>query len=149
MTNSYTTDEGEVISTFYKVVREYGNKLLSAWVGRITGTRHDFVVEYKPNEWVFPRVGPLMVFGDLNRAAGFALGSKDVYVPFVQLWKCEVENPQPVDYVLELSALRDWHVDYVRDFWNGGRRNTGRKAHAPEHSYTVSKLRMIERVEFT
>lgn len=74
--------------TYYKVVSVIDNKMYSA-IHHALKT-FDLSVEYKVNEWVYPKLGEskLMVFGSLNDAEDFSSIWK------CNIYACKVKNPQ-------------------------------------------------------
>lgn len=76
--------------TYFKVVTR---NLTSAWIGRGSNSLvKDFVVQYKINEFVKPKVGQLMVFESLDDAKSWQENQGNVGL---HIYECKVKNIVP------------------------------------------------------
>jgi hypothetical protein len=89
------------MSPFYKVVAVVDGRLVSPLAS------DSWQVEYRPGKPAHARVGKLFVFDDLEGAWEFVLREE---LSEVQVWTCEVGNPEP----LERVPVQAWE-----EFWAG------------------------------
>lgn len=77
---------------YYKLVKEIDGVLMS-YVAAARDIPTWYEVEYKPNEWVYPKLKPtrLYCFNDLPMAREY-IGWSPQGLP-TQLWECEVQEP--------------------------------------------------------
>lgn len=91
---------------YYKVVYEASSgRLLSSWTAD-----NIFAVEYKLNEFVYPKVegSKLFVFNHFS----YALGYRECSPLCLTIYECEIINPSFGEVMSASSSSKDW-----MDFW--------------------------------
>jgi len=104
----------------YKIVFTNDNKTFWSFIAY----KPKLVIEYKPNEWVSGKYGPILVFDRFEHAAHFR--NKVCRTNCAQIWECEVEDevklPPKCISVNEITTGLEPQV--IKEFWRDGKAST-------------------------
>lgn len=88
---------------------------------------------YNLTDWNYPKVGKFFVFDTLENAKNF--------IAFGQIYKCDVLNPLPQNYILSVSCL-----EFIPEFWRKQFKTYMKLALPPKGTYVCDGLRLNEKV---
>lgn len=125
--------------------------LYSAWIGKIYQDQklHDpevsarmgaLMVEYIPGEWVYPKIGKLLVFNSEKSAREWS----SYHVPEGEIWKCEVINPVRCRSLASVWFLseRDSFFEALQKSWETFATNTD----SPTGTMQCDAVKLVKRI---
>ena len=122
-----------------KVVKEIDGKLLST-------TITPYSLEYPLNEWVYPKIGKIFVFDNIENAKLFVnppFRNPRPSDKYLACYKVEVKNPVSLPY----CAMPNIYIDL---FWHnyeiGKESNAVYIAATPQGTYICDAVKLIEKI---
>lgn len=105
----------------------------------------NFSIKYNENEWIVPELGKLFVFSDRLSAERYYQSDSGL-----ELWEVEVEDLQPLNYCLLLSASKQQLIDFwnrKRIYWIEAYRSYTKITHCYPNTRVCSRLKLLHKIE--
>lgn len=121
----------------YKIVTRY--KLYEESKDRLRSFNRPFdeyAVDYKENEWTYPKIGKLFVFRSLENVNRFL--SSIVFCSGHEIWECEIGTCDTINSMIMGSS------DLFPSFWN----NTilGDSCYVPVGTIVTDKVKLTKKI---
>jgi hypothetical protein len=100
-----------------------------------------WIVEYRPGEWAYPKVGRLMVFDTIETARAFVTRGSE------QIWACEAKDAEPISRVVSPWMAHQPFGYWARRLWAGERIQDDVACHVPPGGLSATAIKLVRRVE--